>query len=571
MTTSKVIKSILRWFGGGTCFFLTFSQAISQNIPVSFPLVNEYLRREQVIGEKGTDLSFNYRPISLKKSLDSAAFFKEDSVLNRFGKPLTKKNSPLQLSLLPLQATQVYNAAYPYGWGEGPILPARGFQHLLEMGFHASLGIISVQVYPQFFHAQNLPFQEYDENLPIDYFWAISRFVSQIDRPLRHGTQPINQFFPGNSHIKLNFGSFAAGISSENIWWGPGKNHALLLSDNAAGFPHLTLNTTRPAKTFIGSWEGQYFMGKLDGSGHTFFSDGAYQNLFAPYEDDWRYITGISLSYAPKWLEGLSLGFSRSFMMYSEHLKAGGFETWFPIAEGLQKEKIGLEESHFSETDQHFSVFFRWVFPKAKAEVYTEFLRTDHALNWRELLLNPEHSRGYILGFGKYFSLPDGDLLSVQLEMTQTENSINNLVKWGERRSSYHSGLGLYENFQVRHGLTHRGQILGSGLGHSGNLAKIEVSKIKGLNKMGFTLERWARDTHFHNFPQANGGDVLRWVDLSLGGIYDRQYHNLLFSINAKLIQGHNYNYAIQTSNSLGDYGNKKMNFHSRIKMAYLF
>jgi hypothetical protein len=99
----------------------------------------------------------------------------------------------------------------------------------------------------------------------------------------------------------------------------------------------------------------------------------------------------------------------------------------------------------------------------------------------------------------------------------------------------------------------------------------MEISKIDGLNKLGLTLERWARDTHFHNFPKANGMDVLRWVDLGLGAVFDRQFHHLLLSANAKFIQGHNYNYAVQESNSLGDFGKRKANFHSRVKIAYLF
>ncbi|WP_216072810.1 capsule assembly Wzi family protein, partial [Acinetobacter baumannii] len=60
---------------------------------------------------------------------------------------------------------------------------------------------------------------------------------------------------PGQSSIRLSTGPVSLGISTENLWWGPGCFNALLMSNNAPGFLHLTFNTTRPVKTPIGSFE----------------------------------------------------------------------------------------------------------------------------------------------------------------------------------------------------------------------------------------------------------------------------------------------------------------------------
>ena len=51
------------------------------------------------------------------------------------------------------------------------------------------------------------------------------------------------------------------------MWWGPGTRNSLIMSNNAPGFLHFTLNTKKPIETFIGSFEGQIISGKLEGSG----------------------------------------------------------------------------------------------------------------------------------------------------------------------------------------------------------------------------------------------------------------------------------------------------------------
>lgn len=367
-----------------------------------------------------------------------------------------------------------------------------------------------------------------------------------------------------------NFGGFSAGVSTENIWWGPGKHQGLMYSDNAEGFLHATIHTRKPVKTFLGNFEGQYFMGRLEGSGLFHYNDDAYQEEFRDYIEDWRYLTGISITYSPKWVDGLHLGVTRSFMMYSETRKEQGFSGWFPLLEGLQKEHIGLVESVEARTDQLVSVFGRWIFEPAKAEIYGEFIRTDHPLNWRDLIINPEHARGYLLGFTKYIPWNNDVWIEVGMEMTQTENSINSLVRWAGQNLN-HAGLGLYDNYQVRHGMTNKGQILGSGLGYSGNQSVFSLSRVQGMQKLGVSFARLAHDNVIHNFIQANEMDILRWVTLGMGANLEHSVNHVLFPVEAKAMRSHNVNWSIRESNSLGDYGKSLVNFHSRIRAAYVF
>ncbi|WP_404877454.1 capsule assembly Wzi family protein, partial [Klebsiella pneumoniae] len=60
-----------------------------------------------------------------------------------------------------------------------------------------------------------------------------------------------------------NYKVLSVGISSENLWWGPGIYNSLLMSNNAPGFWHLTFNSRKPLKTPIGDFEWQLIGGKL--------------------------------------------------------------------------------------------------------------------------------------------------------------------------------------------------------------------------------------------------------------------------------------------------------------------
>src|SRR5690606_37376601 len=116
------------------------------------------------------------------------------------------------------------------------------------------------------------------------------------------GTKIISVFNLGNSHVMMDFDGISFGISSENLWSGPGQFNSLVLSDNAPGFYHFRVQTNRPLKTFLGSFEGNYWIGQLKGSDLTHFGNKAYTEILdGTREDDWRYFTGITFSYSPKW------------------------------------------------------------------------------------------------------------------------------------------------------------------------------------------------------------------------------------------------------------------------------
>ncbi|WP_026970141.1 capsule assembly Wzi family protein [Algoriphagus terrigena] len=554
-------------------FLLTFSSGFCQTIPLGFPVLNEYLRREQILGNLNPDFSFNYRPILVEKAFPELnSLFVNDSSSKKanLGKKLFKE---LKIGLLPVQSTIIYNAKRPYGWGNGAAVPSKGGQVLVSAGTFLKWGPLRMQLYPQVYYAQNLPFQEYPKNAPSAYFQAIRNDVIGTDKPVRYGTGSIKKFLIGDSNIMLDFGSFAAGVSTENVWWGPGTSTALLLSDNAEGFLHATIKTTRPAKTFLGNFEGEYFAGSLEGSELPYFSDGYLDGRLGGNRDDesFRYFTGLSITYSPKWVNGLSIGGARTFQVYEKDM-GNNFRAWFPLLDPLPKDGVGNIENIKLREDQHFSLFFRWFIPKIQFEFYGEFMKNDHNFNWRDVIMNPEHSRGYILGFTKYVTLPkSNNFLELHMEMIQTQNSINRLIRY----SDIDRGINIYYNGQVTHGLTNKGQVLGSGLGLSGNLQKISISKVNEKNKIGIQVSRLVYDPHSQLLGSVFGLDMRPWVDFSGGIIGNYSFNNhLLFSGGLNGILTLNENWLVSDTidpNIFGEKSPVSSNFNFELKIAYIF
>jgi len=353
------------------------------------------------------------------------------------------------------------------------------------------------------------------------------------------------------------------GVSSENIWWGPGQYNSLLFSNNAFGFYHLTLNTRKPAKTFLGSFEGQLLMGKLEN--------------FAAFEregkEDWRYLNGITLSYQPKWIPGFYVGFSRVFQQYSSYNNQS-WAYYFPIFEPFQKVNLidpnsgGFNSAEYDGRlqSQQLTGFARMVIPKAKVEVYFEYGRRDHAVDWREFLLNPEHARAYILGFKKIISLPNQSFLQINGEILQQQESINILTRYGP------AGGASWASHGIQQGFTHRGQLLGPGVGPSSNVQILETSWVKGMKKIGIRWERLNRHQDVYvrvfNDPSENG----RWVDYSARLLGDWQWKNLIVSSSVNLIYSLNQNWSLDP-NSTSEFlsGRRVFYTQSQVNLIYLW
>jgi len=242
--------------------------------------------------------------------------FRELAITQRLlGKTNTDSFRTNKVTILPIAMNHLYNSALPAGYNMGSAISAKGYQLQVSVGLQARLlNKLSIKINSELVTAQNKNFEQFSQTLG-DRTWAdYYRFLNTIDLPTQMGEGVYTKLMPGQSHIKYQLNhQLEAGISTENIWWGPGWKSALIMSYNAPGFIHFTFNTTKPIQTKWGAVQGQWIGGKLNESGILPPRiNSAYngQLLYQPKKTEDRLITGINLSWVPKWTPNLTIGYA---------------------------------------------------------------------------------------------------------------------------------------------------------------------------------------------------------------------------------------------------------------------
>lgn len=545
-------------------FFVGCGTAYSQTLTSGMPVFEEALRRHQLLGDVESPNSFSLRPFELSPAQWNqivAGRLNSDSSLT-IGKASQRQG---YFGITPLRQTLTVNSIRPYGWGNGPMVPNVGLQSYTQVGLSLKWSILRVQFSPEFVWTQNKPYQGFGGDFPNSVNRARYRYWSFGDYPERFGDGPTSFFWWGQSKVTLQAGAFEGGVSTENIWWGPGQFSALTFSNNARSFPHYTLNTRRPAKTFLGTFEGQLIIGRIEDSG---IEPAQIQELndtyFFRFSGDYKYLNALTVTYQPKWIRGLYVGFARTHQQYSEK-KGEKFIDYFPVFEAFQKTKYGFDKDSEGR-DQQFTFFGRLLVPAARAEIYFEYGRRDHALDWREAILNPEHARAYLMGFQKLFNAGKSDkLYQIRAELLNQSESINRIIRY----PGVGGGYTWHTHGQAR-GFTNFGEALGTGPGVGSNVQTIEISQITGLNKRGLVFERLANHQDFYNGAFGRNSERKPWIDLSLGLLWDQQWDNLIISGKAQFIKSYNYQWE-DKEQSTEDYflGYNPLAFYGSINLIY--
>lgn len=532
-------------------FSLMLSRTAAQSLPVGTSVLEDYYRNSQLSGKLDPAISFTVRPLFTEASIQRGQLFDPDSTLQDLSWLAYRglhqsENKQFKFQLLPLSWQQQYNSAHPYGWNDGAMIPARGYQTMLSAGFFAKLGPLSVQIRPGYVYAQNRDYK------------ILDIYGGAPDLPAQFGHGDYSKTNWGQSSIRLTFGPLSLGLSNENLWMGPGMRNSLLMSNHAPGFKHLTLNTVRPVRTPLGSFEMQMIGGKLEGSGYSYLDN-------IPANAEWRYLSSFVMTYQPRWVPGLFLGLTRSFQNYHSHVKK--FADYVPLFTPFQKVNDKNNVTGADDKDQLASFYARWLFKQAHAEVYFEYGVNDHAYNLRDFIDSPEHSRTYLFGLTKLSKLNtrEGEYIRANLEFTQMSQSIDRLVR--EAGSWYYHGL-------IAQGYTHKGEVLGAGIGPGGNLQSLSLSWLKGLKSLGFQLERYV---HNDDYYKASVGDLngysRKWVDMSAGLQGTWNYKNLLFNARMQFINSLNYQWKLKNYDA-GTYyipENDVFNFHGDLGITYRF
>ena len=527
---------LLSLFGGLFLATSSLQKVNAQSIAVGQMSLEDKYRRDQLMGKLDPKLSFSIRPLS-NKALYKGNVYDPDSLLNP-----TERTQFLygdaEVSLLPVILKHQIASGYPYGWGDGPMIQAVGNQTYLSAGIQARYKWLSIQLNPEIVTAQNKPYQGYNGDNP--FAWELwYKMGNNIDLPEQFGSGSYTRAYLGQSHVRAHFGGGSVGISTENLWWGPGRKNSLLMTNNAPGFLHASVQTDRPIETPIGSFEGQLVIGRLKGSGFTptpLGNPDHYDEYYKPKSDDWRYFSGVVMTYQPKWFEGLSLGFTRSFISYSEDLK-GGLSYYLPLL-GPKSEVTDGENAYLlsrenrMRRDIYSSIFGRWMMPRGNFEVYFEYGRTDPPWNSRDLLVQTDHTRGYVVGFRKLIPLQtrQENLLEIAFEATQLEAG---------RTSTIRSSPSWYTDAHVRHGYTHRGQVLGAGIGPGSNVQSLSIGWNRGLKHIGFEMERFVHQGDF--FYSATSDFRRKWVDFGFNTVAEWDIDR--FVVQGKFTYMYAYNY----------------------------
>ena len=244
------VTMVLLLMLGNNCF--------SQTLPVGLLNTEDFFRREQLLDNDSVKGSFMIRPLLLSNlsNLDRLKYvvYNNDKLRSEF-------------SILPLVIEQQFNSDRPFGINDGSMILARGYQSRISLGFFGKIGPLSLQVRPDYVYAENRKFRTGADLLAQKISTPILNNGNRVDLPERFGNGQYSKVNLGQSSLRLTFNPVSLGLSNENLWWGPGRRNSLLMTNNSSGFNHVTLNTSAPIKTPIGTFESQIVGGRLEPSG----------------------------------------------------------------------------------------------------------------------------------------------------------------------------------------------------------------------------------------------------------------------------------------------------------------
>tara|TARA_B100001113_G_scaffold67892_1_gene52403 strand:- start:1193 stop:2839 length:1647 start_codon:yes stop_codon:yes gene_type:complete len=543
--------------------------------------LTDYLRTSQLIGNFKSDVSFTLKPFDISKN--GIEISKEIFDSEKYAPTLLsflKGNG--KIKILPIDYNIEINSHHPYNRNNGSMVPNRGYQHIVSSGIYAEIGPLSIQLKPEYLFSENKDFEGFGEG-PNGHYSAIwaKRYSlwNKIDMPERFGEKSINEILIGQSSIKLNYKGLSIGVSNENIWWGPSIRNSIMMSNHARGFKHITFNTNKPLTTKIGNFEWQIISGRLESSGFTPPNteiEHAGTKLYIPKinqrgrTDDWRYLQGYSITYSPKWISGLSLGFIRWAQAYSalyrgEYVWMEGNPSWFPAFQNLFR-KNDRYQNYEQQTNQAAGVFLRWLWKESNAEIYFDYHHNDSKHNIRDLLLDSDHSRAVTIGLQKVFKISNDNYL-FSWEWTQMEQSATRLLR---------NAGSWYEHGWTFDGYTNKGEVLGAGIGPGSNSQYFALNRIRDNEKLGLALEIIDQDNDFYHLAFATGinqkSDFRRyWKDFNLHLNFSKKYK--YFWVSSNLMYSRGLNYQWDLDDTVTEYyhpGNDVNNFHMTLKLAYL-
>ena len=420
-------------------------------------------------------------------------------------------------------AYTIWNSDLPESTNDGALWSGRGFNQQLMAGGQFAFANVAVTLAPQVLISGNSPFPILPSENPVfnDYASPFHSGGASADLPLRFGSRPLRQIDPGQSTVEAAWTRVSAGLSTANMWWGPGIQNALVMSNNAAGIPRLYARTSRPVSSRLGDFEAYWMLGGL---------------LESPYFDhdtrnDLRAISGAVATLRVAFDTGLTIGGARS--VYSSVRRFGGIPEH--AADVLIEWSRPPSDIDTGNTDQIISLFARWRVPQSRFAVHGEWSKLSLPESLRDLLVEPQERQGFTIGLEWAHPVADRGLLRLQAEATMLEQTPR--LQGGEV-------LDFYTSRQVPQGYTQRGQVIGASIGPGASSQFIGVGFFRGPLQLEINGTRIRREEG--SYYQSPARFARFGHDVSLGGEVAARWDSRPAAIEASWSHVRRYAYLFQ-------------------------
>ena len=507
--TLKPISNFRRWYQNLLPTPYTgIKNKLLMPMAVGYTDFDDNIRDLQLLGKLQPEQSLTIRPYILTPKLGYDSLLAMiDPEFENHGHLVERKHSDIQL--FPINFLQKYNSHHPYGWNDGPLSFSKGYQFVGSGGVYMRWRNIHLTLRPEFFKTASDPYETSD-------IWG-------------QRTSALSKLTLGQSSLRMDFGPLSIGVSTQNLWLGPGVFSSLIMSNNAQGFKHISFGTNRPLNTPLGSFEIKVIGGTLTQNETQGFEQ---NNLKASIitNKNTRYINILSVTYSPILFRNLYVGANRVFHQFTLLGPSTNFKTdYIPALQPLFRNQY---QDNFLPIDQLLSGFTKFLFPKENAEIYFEYGWNDGLSNIRDLILDNSHSTASILGIRKLQYLNSKSYISIDVESTRMTQTPSYLQR---------DAGNWYVHGQLRAGYTNENQILGTGSGWGNNLQTFNINWNKGFKKYGIKFQHIIHNPIENiRLTEADGGRP-QWDDFCYGLALKHNFKKLLFNLNLEFVNSKNY------------------------------
>lgn len=411
------------------------------------------------------------------------------------------------------------NSKYARGYNDGAVWKGKGLTAEFHLGFSGKTGKLSYYFNPVIFYSHNN--QYFIPNLQPSTNRYAYPYSTRIDWVQRYGDSSFTEFHLGQSEIRLDIGKFVSAIGTQNYSLGPSIYNPILLSRQGGGFPHFRLGfkpNFLTSRKNIAKVEANLIYGLLNESEY-FDTDS---------DNDNRFFNGLFVALTPSFLPELTLGFNKVLYKQTRFFESEDiFSTFFIVDDGVVD---GDTLSPNDAFDQMASLTLEWNFREIGFRAYAEFAKNDFTsggAGLRPTAVEPEHSRGYTIGFEKKLTTQKEKEVTITYEHTNL--SIGHTA-WRPTPPFFAHGVN-------RQGYTQDGQIIGAGIGPGGNSDHLGIRVINEKLSGFFLLQRIERDRDY--FVNQVRNPNLHDIEYSLTAAGQIQYDQ--YDLFGEITLSHNY------------------------------